>query len=70
MATQFTLTDIPPSDVGEVVADFEGEGCSVEKTKQPDGRFTVRATCPIESAVQEEGRVASSLSNSLDEAKR
>jgi len=55
MTTQFTLTDIPPSDVEEVVEDFEGEGCSVERTKQPDGSFTVRATCPSGSAVTEEG---------------
>ncbi len=48
MATEKVLTDIPASDVDEVVSDFESEGCTVKKEKQPDGKYTVRATCPDE----------------------
>ena len=46
MATVKVLKDIPESEVDEVVSDFESEGCTVEKEKQPDGNYTVRATCP------------------------
>ncbi len=41
-----TLKDIPESEVDEIVKDFESEGCTVEKEKQPNGKWTVRATCP------------------------
>jgi hypothetical protein len=39
-----TLTDVPDTDVDELVADFESEGFSVTKTKQADGNWTVVAT--------------------------
>jgi len=48
MATVKVLKDIPESDVNQVISDFESEGCTVEKEKQPNGKFTVRATCPDE----------------------
>lgn len=38
------LNNIPPSEVDEVVADFQSEGADVEKIKQPDGNWTVKAT--------------------------
>ena len=43
-----TLTDVPDGDVDEVVTDFESESCTVNKQKQPDGTWTVVATCPDE----------------------
>ena len=46
MGRQEVLTDVPDSDVNEVVGDFESEGATVEKTKQPDGNWTVTATFP------------------------
>ncbi len=46
MSVVRTLRDIPGSEVDEVVSDFESEGCTVEKEQQPDGNWTVRATCP------------------------
>ncbi len=46
MSVKKVLKDIPESDVREVVRSFEREGCTVEKEKQPDGKWTVRATCP------------------------
>ena len=48
MATIKVLKDIPESDVDQVIRDFESEGCSVEKEKQPNGKYSVRATCPDE----------------------
>jgi hypothetical protein len=52
MATtvQRTLTDIPDADVDEVVSDFESEGCTAEKMKQANGKWTVTATCPLQSS--------------------
>ena len=44
MARIEELTDIPPSEVDEVVADFKSEGATVKKIKQADGKLTVRAT--------------------------
>lgn len=38
------LTDVPTSDLDELVEDFESEGATVETTKQPNGKWTVRAT--------------------------
>ncbi|NTV66966.1 MAG: hypothetical protein HGB06_04655 [Chlorobaculum sp.] len=38
------LTAVPESEVAEVVSDFESEGAKVEKIKQRDGNWTVRAT--------------------------
>ena len=46
MAIERTLTDIPDSDVSEVVSDFESEGCTVTKVKQANGLWTVKALCP------------------------
>jgi hypothetical protein len=48
MATVQVLKDVPESDVDQVISDFESEGCTVEKEKQPNGKYTVRATCPDE----------------------
>ena len=45
---QRILKDIPGSEVDEVVADFESEGCMTEKRKQDDGLWTVIADCPDE----------------------
>ena len=49
MSTERTLTDVPKDLVKEVIEDFESEGCQVVKTRQPDGKFTLVATCPDES---------------------
>lgn len=46
MSTQMVLTDMTEAQADEVVSDFESEGCTAKKEKQPDGLFTVRATCP------------------------
>nr|VFJ43020.1 MAG: hypothetical protein BECKDK2373B_GA0170837_10047 [Candidatus Kentron sp. DK]VFJ55559.1 MAG: hypothetical protein BECKDK2373C_GA0170839_104915 [Candidatus Kentron sp. DK] len=46
------LNDVPEDQVDEVVSDFESEARSeeekvtVERIKQSDGRWTVRATFP------------------------
>jgi N-acetylmuramoyl-L-alanine amidase len=40
------LKDVPDSDLRELVDDFESEGATVETTRQPDGRWTVKATFP------------------------
>jgi hypothetical protein len=40
------LTDIPSNEVDQVIQDFESEGCTVNKIQQPDGKWTVIATCP------------------------
>jgi hypothetical protein len=47
MNIERTITDIPPDVVDEVIGDFVSEGCTAVKTKQPDGNFTVVATCPV-----------------------
>jgi hypothetical protein len=41
-----TLSDVPDSEVDQVVKDFESEGAKVTKTQQPDGKWTVVATFP------------------------
>lgn len=46
MAIERILTDIPDSDLDQVVSDFESEGCTVTKEKQPDENWTVKAICP------------------------
>jgi len=51
MAIERTLTDIPQSDVDQVISDFASEGCKVNKTRQPDGNWTVKATCPESAKV-------------------
>ena len=44
--TKRILKDIPEADVDQVVKDFESEGCTVSKEKQPNGKWTVTADCP------------------------
>lgn len=44
------LTDLPDSELAQVVEDFESEGATVSKTKQPDGLWTVTATFPDDEA--------------------
>ena len=46
MARIEELTDIPPSEVDQVVEDYRSEGADVKKTKQPDGNWTVTAILP------------------------
>lgn len=46
MPRQEILTDVPESDIDRVVKDFESEGATVTKVKQPDGNWTVTATFP------------------------
>lgn len=46
MPRQEILTDVPDSDLARVVKDFESEGATVTKEKQPDGNWTVTATFP------------------------
>jgi hypothetical protein len=48
MSIERTLLDVPTEIVDEIIGDFESEGCQVVKTKQPDGKFTLVATCPDE----------------------
>lgn len=43
MARVEELNDIPPSEVDEVISDYESEGAEVEKIKQSNGNWTVRA---------------------------
>lgn len=41
-----TLTDIPDTEVDQVVNDFKSEGATVTKTRQANGMWTVVATFP------------------------
>ncbi len=41
-----TLKDVPADQVQGVVDMFEALGWAVEKTKQPDGKWTIVATKP------------------------
>ncbi len=50
MAVERVLTDVPDSQVDEVVSDFESEGCTATKESQSNGMWTVRATCPEEES--------------------
>ena len=45
MPRQEQLTNVPDSEVDQVVADFESEEATVEKTKE-NGTWTVTATFP------------------------
>lgn len=48
-----TLTDVPVDEVDQVVQDFKDAGATdVQKTKQPDGRYTVVATYPEDKKKQ------------------
>jgi hypothetical protein len=50
MSLERELKNIPDSEVDKIVADFKSEKCDpVTKEKQPDGKWTVRATCPERS---------------------
>jgi subtilisin-like proprotein convertase family protein len=40
------LTDIPESDLQQLVGDFESEGATVTKKKQPDGNWTLEVQFP------------------------
>jgi len=46
MSAERVLRDIPEDELEEVIGDFESEGCTVTKKKQPDEKWTVIATCP------------------------
>ncbi|GAA0852308.1 hypothetical protein [Aliiglaciecola litoralis] len=46
MARTEELTDIPTSDVDQVIEDYESEGAQVEKIQQPNGKWTIKATFP------------------------
>lgn len=41
-----TMTDVPDSEVAEVVSGYEDEGATVTKERQPDGRWKVIAKFP------------------------
>jgi len=43
------LTDVPDSDLDELVSDFENEGATVQKKKQADGKWAVVAVFPNEN---------------------
>lgn len=46
MSNRKKLTDIPDSEVDQIVKDFESEGCVVKKVRQGNGKWTVIADCP------------------------
>ena len=46
MPKKRTLTDVSDADVGQLVDDFRSEGAIVQKTRQPNGLWTVVATIP------------------------
>jgi hypothetical protein len=46
MAREEILKDVPESELQEVITDFESEGAKVEKIKQPNGKWTIKATFP------------------------
>ncbi len=47
MAHQEVLKDIPDNRVDKIVAMYGADGCTdIKKEKQPDGKWTVTATCP------------------------
>jgi hypothetical protein len=41
-----TVTDVPDDKVDQVVEDYESEGATVQKTRQPNRLWTVVATFP------------------------
>ncbi len=46
---EVSMTDIPESEVGDIVAGLEADKCTnIKKEKQPDGKWTVTAECPNE----------------------
>jgi hypothetical protein len=47
MEEDVVVRDVPADKVDDVIQGFKDAGAtSVEKTEQPDGKFTVRATFP------------------------
>ena len=47
MSVTETIKDIPESELDKVIRDLKDDGCTVEKKeKQPNGKWTVVATCP------------------------
>jgi len=46
MSKERIFNDVPKGDVDQLVKDFESQGCSCEKIKQTNGKYTVKATCP------------------------
>jgi len=57
MASVEELTDIPPSDVDEVIGDYLSQGATVKKIKQTDGNWTVRATFDTDTHAKHEDDV-------------
>jgi len=48
MSRMEVLTDIPDSEVDEVVSDFKSEGASVEKEQQDNDLWKVTATFDLD----------------------
>lgn len=46
MALERVLTDIPDSDIDQLVIDFENDGCSATKMRQDDTLWALKAICP------------------------
>lgn len=47
MSVTQTIKDITESELDKVISDLQDDGCIVEKKgKQPNGKWTVVATCP------------------------
>ena len=47
MAQTYTMENIPTEqEADEVVKDYQDDGCTATKEKQPDGRWKVVAECP------------------------
>ena len=44
-----TLTDVPDDAVDQIVSDYQDEGATVTKKKQPNGKWTVTATFSSET---------------------
>lgn len=61
----YILQDVPDDYVASIVSEFQDAGCSVTKTRQADGKWTVTATPPKTStaaaAVKTETQVAAAI---------
>ena len=42
----FEQKNVPEAELPQVMAGFEAQGATVEKIKQPDGNWTVKAKFP------------------------
>jgi hypothetical protein len=51
MAQTVVMTDVPPSDVDRVIAEYEAEGATATKTLQSNGNYTITASFPDGKAV-------------------